>query len=133
MALQKLDLGSVIGPQGPNGNAYVSFKVNSEGDLIQTFEDGEVAPTFRLSNDGDLEYVLDNGTSVNLGHVKGDKGDPGEAGSLPTGGQEGQVLGIVNGEIAWVTPTEPIYPKLEIDEANNTLNVTYAAGSRIVE
>lgn len=130
MALQKLDLGSVIGPQGPAGNAYVSFQVNEDGDLIQTFEDGEVAPNFRLTTDGDLEYVLENGTSVNLGHVRGEKG---EAGNLPEGGQDGQVLGIVNGEVAWVTPTEPIYPKFEVDAANNTLNVTYAAGSKIVE
>lgn len=133
MAIQKMDLGSVIGPQGPAGNAYVAFKVDENGDLIQTYEDGDVAPQFRLNTDGDLEYVLENGTSVNLGHVKGDKGEPGAAGSLPEGGTDGQVLGIVNGQIAWVTPTEPIYPKFEIDETNNTLNVTYAAGSKIVE
>lgn len=95
------------GPQGPKGDTGAtgpkgdpgadgsaieadglwSVNINSDGDLIVTYT-GDAVPPLSVV-DGDLIYMLDGGTTVNLGSVKGPKGDTGIQGPAGETGPQG--------------------------------------------
>ena len=80
------------GPKGDTGGglgAY-QFSVNDDGDLILTYE-GDQPPQYAINNDGDLILTTADGDTINLGRVKGGKGDPGID---VTGAQVGQIAKI---------------------------------------
>lgn len=78
------------GPKGDTGGglgAY-QFSVNDDGDLILTYE-GDQPPQYAISNDGDLILTTADGDTINLGRVKGGKGDPGPQGPQGKEGPQG--------------------------------------------
>lgn len=78
------------GPKGDTGGglgAY-QFSVNDDGDLILTYE-GDQPPQYAINNDGDLILTTADGDTINLGHVKGGKGDPGPQGPQGKEGPQG--------------------------------------------
>lgn len=78
------------GPKGDTGGglgAY-QFSVNDDGDLILTYE-GDQPPQYAINNDGDLILTTADGDTINLGHVKGGKGDPGPQGEKGDTGPQG--------------------------------------------
>lgn len=78
------------GPKGDTGGglgAY-QFSVNDDGDLILTYE-GDQPPQYAINNDGDLILTTADGDTINLGHVKGGKGDTGPQGIQGKEGPQG--------------------------------------------
>lgn len=78
------------GPKGDTGGglgAY-QFSVNDDGDLILTYE-GDQPPQYAINNDGDLILTTADGDTINLGRVKGGKGDPGPQGKQGKEGPQG--------------------------------------------
>ena len=78
------------GPKGDTGGglgAY-QFSVNDDGDLILTYE-GDQPPQYAINNDGDLILTTADGDTINLGRVKGEKGDPGPQGIQGKEGPQG--------------------------------------------
>lgn len=72
---------------GAKVGAY-QFSVNDDGDLILTYE-GDQPPQYAINNDGDLILTTADGDTINLGHVKGGKGDPGPQGIQGKEGPQG--------------------------------------------
>lgn len=70
MATVQKDLGSVIGPQGKDGNAYVSFEITADGNLVAYYEDENDVPDFELAQNGDLIYKFGESGSVVLGNLQ---------------------------------------------------------------
>lgn len=73
------------GDKGMNGsivpaNGFYSFSVNENGNLIIHYPDGANPPSASINDDGELILSIE-GTSetMNMGRVKGDKGDKGDA------------------------------------------------------
>ncbi len=92
------------------GIGAYQFSVNDDGDLILTYE-GDQPPQYAINNDGDLILTTADGDTINLGHVKGGKGDTGPQG-IPgpkgekgdpgidvTGAQDGSFLRVRNGKV----------------------------------
>ena len=77
------------------GIGAYQFSVNDDGDLILTYE-GDQPPQYAINNDGDLILTTADGDTINLGRVKGGKGDPGID---VTGAQDGSFLRVRNGKI----------------------------------
>lgn len=78
------------GPKGDTGGglgAY-QFSVNDDGDLILTYE-GDQPPQYAINNDGDLILTTADGDTINLGRVKGGKGDTGPQGKQGKDGPQG--------------------------------------------
>lgn len=101
------------------GIGAYQFSVNDDGDLILTYE-GDQPPQYAINNDGDLILTTADGDTINLGHVKGGKGDTGPQGEkgdtgpqgIPgpkgekgdpgidvTGAQDGSFLRVRNGKV----------------------------------
>ena len=79
------------GPKGDTGGglgAY-QFSVNDDGDLILTYE-GDQSPQYAINNDGDLILTTADGDTINLGRVKGGKGDTGPQGIQGKEGPQGK-------------------------------------------
>lgn len=96
------------GPKGDTGGglgAY-QFSVNDDGDLILTYE-GDQSPQYAINNDGDLILTTADGDTINLGRVKGGKGDTGPQGIPGPKGEKGDpgidVTGAQVGQIAKIT------------------------------
>lgn len=70
------------------GIGAYQFSVNDDGDLILTYE-GDQPPQYAINNDGDLILTTADGDTINLGHVKGGKGDPGPQGKQGKEGPQG--------------------------------------------
>ena len=70
------------------GIGAYQFSVNDDGDLILTYE-GDQPPQYAINNDGDLILTTADGDTINLGRVKGGKGDPGPQGIQGKEGQQG--------------------------------------------
>lgn len=70
------------------GIGAYQFSVNDDGDLILTYE-GDQPPQYAINNDGDLILTTADGDTINLGHVKGGKGDPGPQGIQGKEGPQG--------------------------------------------
>ena len=64
------------------------FSVNDDGDLILTYE-GDQPPQYAINNDGDLILTTADGDTINLGRVKGGKGDTGPRGEKGDTGPQG--------------------------------------------
>lgn len=79
---------------GAKVGAY-QFSVNDDGDLILTYE-GDQPPQYAINNDGDLILTTADGDTINLGRVKGEKGDPGID---VTGAEDGSFLRVKNGKV----------------------------------
>lgn len=108
------------GPKGDTGGglgAY-QFSVNDDGDLILTYE-GDQPPQYAINNDGDLILTTADGDTINLGRVKGGKGDPGPQGPQGKEGPQGipgprgekgdpgiDVTGAQVGQIAKITAVD---------------------------
>mgnify|MGYP004697956529 CR=1 FL=1 len=65
------------------------FSVNDDGDLILTYE-GDQPPQYAINNDGDLILTTADGDTINLGRVKGGKGDTGPQGIQGKEGPQGK-------------------------------------------
>ena len=79
------------GPKGDTGGglgAY-QFSVNDDGDLILTYE-GDQPTQYAINNDGDLILTTADGDTINLGRVKGGKGDTGPQGIQGKEGPQGK-------------------------------------------
>lgn len=70
------------------GIGAYQFSVNDDGDLILTYE-GDQPPQYAINNDGDLILTTADGDTINLGRVKGGKGDPGPQGKQGKDGPQG--------------------------------------------
>lgn len=80
------------GGSGGTAGAY-RFNVNEEGELVLIYE-GTTPPAYSINEDGDLILTLDDGQTINVGHVQGRNG---KAGTTPTIGSNGHwFLGSVD-------------------------------------
>lgn len=70
------------------GIGAYQFSINDDGDLILTYE-GDQPPQYAINNDGDLILTTADGDTINLGHVKGGKGDTGPQGKQGKDGPQG--------------------------------------------
>lgn len=70
------------------GIGAYQFSVNDDGDLILTYE-GDQPPQYAINNDGDLILTTADGDTINLGRVKGGKGDTGPRGEKGDTGPQG--------------------------------------------
>ena len=91
----------------PDAAPVISVMMNGAGELCWAIDgvilqkDGKdvlvyVTPTFEIGEDGHL-YVVVSGERIDLGPVKGDKGDPGKDGEVPVV-QDGIITGLEVGE-----------------------------------
>ena len=72
------------GVQGEKGDAGLNGTDGKDG------KDGTGINNIEISNDGNLLITLTNGTSLNLGNIKGEKGDKGDQGEKGDQGIQGE-------------------------------------------
>lgn len=76
---------NALGGGGGGASGAYRFEVNDDGELVLVYE-GMTPPAYSINDDGDLILTLDDGQTINVGHVQGRNG---KAGTTPAIGSNG--------------------------------------------